>query len=343
MRTFARDIMSCIPTVSTAESAQRSASSTCPLARTISASVRCASTPSPAPASESSERTASRTSCSARSGSPPCQTATPFELLRPGRVRRRADLVEELARRVERGAPPRRSARAEVDRAADAAPRRRGEAAARLGERRPRPRASSSARDELEPREVRRRELGEREALEIGPARLARDLERLARVALDARRGRPPTSRCSSSRVSASERASPGASASRSSASWPSVRPGSTSAFRFSDDLGELGEREALDRPLAGRLRAACARPPSRPTRPGAPTAARPPARRGTAARGSARARPSGGAAGVRCGSPRARAPGSPACSSASAASARSSAGTCPSSSARSAAARSRW
>ena len=48
IRTFERDIMSCIPTVSTADSAQRSASSTCPWARTISASVRCASTILPA-------------------------------------------------------------------------------------------------------------------------------------------------------------------------------------------------------------------------------------------------------------------------------------------------------
>jgi hypothetical protein len=100
---------------------------------------------------------------------------------------------------------------------------------------------------------VRGGELAEREALEVGPARLARDLERLARVALDALDVALPPADAREQRESLRARI----------ARRPGEQPEGLEAERpaaldvgvaVQHDLGELRERKALDRPVAGRL-----------------------------------------------------------------------------------------
>ena len=244
--------MSCIPTVSTAESAHRSASSTCPFARTISASVRCASITFARSSSESSWRTASRRICSARSGSPPCQTATPSSCcVRPASAA--APISSKSARAV-----PNASA------ASSKRPRRRRiepwmRDAQAEAERLPLESASATAADEdllrlreLEPLEVRCGELAERQALEIRAPRLARDLERVARVPLDAAEVTfpPADGREQRERLRPRVARRVGEQLERLAAE---LSPLLDVGVPVEPDLGDLDERETLDRPVARR------------------------------------------------------------------------------------------
>ena len=254
MRTFARDIMSCIPTVSTAERAHRSASSTRPFARTSSASVRCASITFARSSSERRTRTASRTSCSARSGSPPCQTATPSSCcVRPASDA--APISSKSSRALRNSSsslveptPP------QQDRATDSCgPRGRREAPARLGE--------SGARSEhllglpkLQSREVRGGELDQGEALEIGATGFARDLQRVAAVPLDARQvALPPADRGEESQdLGAGVAGRVRQELERFAAQAPRLLD---VGIAVQEDLGELDERQALEHPVPRRLR----------------------------------------------------------------------------------------
>ena len=113
-------------------------------------------------------RTASRTRRSARSGSPAPPEGDPFELSRTGGVGHGPRLVEEVVRRAEREPGLVEQPAPKQDRPADAArPRLSGEAAGLLGE------LGRLGEDllrlgDVEPRVVRRRDLDESEALEVG-------------------------------------------------------------------------------------------------------------------------------------------------------------------------------
>ena len=340
--TFERDIVSCIPTDSTAESAHRSASSTWPCASTSSASVRCASTIFPRPGARgASERSRGRASRRARAR----RRARPRRprVAASGRVRRGADLVEQLvrARGTQAAASSKRPSPKRDRPAAPRHPCRRAErlpldSSARAAARR----ARSRRLRELEPRHVRpasstssagsrgRRGLprGSRAPHSCTRSTLSRSPPH--QPTLDSRSEPPPARRPARRRGARAPRR-------------PSVRAWTTSAFR----LRAISASGVSARPsivaipgLFGQQRTSSISTAAA----GAPIAARPPGPRRSAARASAGARARGARSrrAVRFAS-RASAR-QPARSSAAAASAQVGRYR-PSSSAASAAARSRW
>ena len=124
----------------------------------------------------------------------------------------------------------------------------RREAAARVGER-DRGRQDLLRLRELEPLEVRRGELAERQALEIRAPRLARDVERVARVPLDAAEVAfpPADGREQRERLRPRVARRVGEQLDRLAAELP---PLLDVGVPVEPDLGDLDEREALGRPI---------------------------------------------------------------------------------------------
>ena len=153
------------------------------------------------------------------------------------------------------------------------------------------------------------RQVVERLGLEILAPEPLRDLERLLGRLLLGVEVADRTRRCCARTSSAVKR--PSAGRASSAASISSVAFGRF-AVAQQRDLGERGERLALDRAVAGRARLVEHLAPSRPRPPAGRSGATPRAPRGSGARAWARARPRAGAACGRSGTTRGRARGGP-------------------------------
>ena len=189
-------------------------------------------------------------------GVPALPDGQALELLRPPRVGRRADLVEQLARRTELALRVVEAAPAQVDRAPDAGDPRGGRQAAARHRQPGRGLERGVGARELQTREMRRGDLAQRKALEVGAAGLPRDLERFRRVPLDALEVSLPPADARQQRQRLGARVAGRVGQSSSSASSASVRARSTSAFR----LRSISASWVRARPSIVRSPAACAR-----------------------------------------------------------------------------------